>query len=164
MADTEEADADSEDEAPKKKGGLMPIIIGLVLALVGGAGGFYAGSSGLIGGGSGEKPEEKAETGLTNTVFVDIDPLIVSIERPDRVAQLRLQLALEVEGPYAGEVQEMMPRLKDVLNSYLRAVDTTDFVGSGALVRLRAQMLRRVQIVIGNNAVHDLLVQELVVN
>lgn len=158
----EATDPEDGEEAPKK-GGLKPLLIGLVLAVAGGAGGFFAGSSGILGGSA---PEEtvKDESGIKDTAFVDIDPLVISIVRPDRVAQLRLKLALEVESPYAGEVEALKPRLMDVLNSYLRAVDTVEFDGSGALVRLRAQMLRRVQIVVGNDAVHDLLVQEFVVN
>lgn len=165
MANTAEAEVDAEgegEEAPKK-GGLKPLLIGLVLALAGGGGGFFLGSSGMLGGGS-SAPEAKVESGLKDTVFVDLEPLIVSIERPDRVSQLMMELAIEVDAPSAGVVQELMPRLKDVLNSYLRAVDTDDFIGPGAMVRMRAQMLRRVQIVVGEDAVHDLLVQEFVVN
>ncbi|MEO1194623.1 MAG: flagellar basal body-associated FliL family protein [Pseudomonadota bacterium] len=155
-------DPEAGDEAPKK-GGLKPLLIGLVLAVAGGAGGFFAGSSGILGGDAPQE-ETKKEGAIKDTVFVAVDPLVISIVRPDRVAQLRLQLSLEVESPYASEVEALKPRLMDVLNSYLRAVDTAEFDGSGALVRLRAQMLRRVQIVVGNDAVHDLLVQEFVVN
>lgn len=161
MADAA-ADPDTDDGGPKK-GGLKPVLIGLVLAVAGGAGGFFVGSSGLLSGGS-EPDTVKAESGIRDTVFVAVDPLVVSIVRPDRVAQLRLQLSLEVERAYAGEVEALKPRIMDVMNSYLRALDTAEFDGSGALVRLRSQMLRRVQIVVGNDAVHDLLVQEFVVN
>ncbi len=57
-----------------------------------------------------------------------------------------------------------MPRVIDVLNSYLRALETSDLADSTALVRLRAQMLRRVQIVTGGDRVHDLLIMEFVLN
>jgi flagellar FliL protein len=57
-----------------------------------------------------------------------------------------------------------MPRVVDVLNGFLRAVDVTDLEDPAALLRLRAQMLRRVQIVTGEGAVRDLLVMEFVVN
>lgn len=163
MAD-ETAELEDDEDAPKKKGGKGPLIIGLVLAIAGGGGGFFLGSSGILGGGSAPEEEVKDESALKNTSFVSLEPMIVSIVRPDRVSQLRLQLALEVESPYAGEVEAVMPRVRDVLNSYLRAVDPTEFDGAGTLVRLRGQMLRRVQIVVGNDAVHDLLVQEFVVN
>ena len=57
-----------------------------------------------------------------------------------------------------------MPRVLDVLNSYLRAVEVSDLEDPSALVRLRAQMLRRVQIVTGEGRVRDLLVTEFVLN
>jgi flagellar protein FliL len=57
-----------------------------------------------------------------------------------------------------------MPRIVDVLNGYLRAVEVREFEDPAALVRLRAQMLRRVQIVTGEGRVRDLLVTEFVLN
>jgi flagellar FliL protein len=52
----------------------------------------------------------------------------------------------------------------DVLNGYLRAVEVAEIEDRSALIRLRAQMLRRVQIVTGEGRVRDLLVTEFVVN
>ena len=57
-----------------------------------------------------------------------------------------------------------MPRINDVLNVYLRAVDERDFEVPRAMVRLRAQMLRRVQLVTPPGAVRDVLIQEFVLN
>ena len=57
-----------------------------------------------------------------------------------------------------------MPRVIDVLNSYLRALEIGDIADAAALVRLRAQMLRRIQIVTGAGRVNDLLIMEFVLN
>ena len=65
---------------------------------------------------------------------------------------------------YEREVVHLMPRVLDVLNGYLRAVETRELQDTSALVRLRAQMLRRVQIVTGEGRVRDLLVTEFVLN
>jgi flagellar FliL protein len=51
-----------------------------------------------------------------------------------------------------------------VLNGYLRAVDAADLEDPAALVRVRAQMLRRVQLVTGEGRVRDLLVTEFLLN
>jgi flagellar FliL protein len=51
-----------------------------------------------------------------------------------------------------------------VLNTYLRALSIADLEESTALVRLRAQMLRRVQIVTGEGRINDLLIMEFVLN
>ena len=56
------------------------------------------------------------------------------------------------------------PRVVDVLNSYLRALEPSDLEANSILVRLRAQMLRRIQIVTGAGRVNDLLIMEFVLN
>jgi len=50
----------------------------------------------------------------------------------------------------------------DVLNTYLRAVELRDVENPAAMTRLRAQMLRRVNIVTGEGRVNDLLITEFV--
>ena len=57
-----------------------------------------------------------------------------------------------------------MPRVLDVLNTYLRAVEVRDLEQPSSAARLRAQMLRRVQVVTGEGRVRDLLVTEFVMN
>jgi flagellar FliL protein len=77
---------------------------------------------------------------------------------------LRFRAQLEVPSSREEAVQNLVPRVVDVLNSYLRAVEITDLQDPAALVRLRAQMLRRVQVVAGPKNVNDLLVMEFVMN
>jgi hypothetical protein len=62
------------------------------------------------------------------------------------------------------DVTLLKPRILDVLNSYLRAIDTAAIEDPQAMARLRAQMLRRVQIVTGEGRVRDLLITEFVLN
>ena len=52
----------------------------------------------------------------------------------------------------------------DVLNSYLRALDFEEIERTSALIKLRSQMLRRIQLVVGEGRVRDLLVTEFVLN
>ena len=58
----------------------------------------------------------------------------------------------------------LAPRILDVLNSYLRAIETASIEDPQAMARLRAQMLRRIQIVTGEGRVRDLLITEFVLN
>ena len=58
----------------------------------------------------------------------------------------------------------LSPRVLDVLNSYLRVVEIDELSEPTSLLRLRAQMLRRVQIVTGEGRVRDLLITQFVVN
>jgi len=153
--------ADPQDAAPKKKSKL-PLVIGLILALLLGGGGFYATYSGLILG----HHEDAAlpVEALPDIAFVPVDPLVITLAPGARARHLRFQAQLEVAKAHQAEVATLMPRILDVLNSYLRAVETKDLEDPVALIRLRAQMLRRVQIVTGEGRVRDLLVTEFVLN
>lgn len=160
MAEQEEI----EDQKPKKLMRLA-VILGLVLAIIGGAGGFYAVQSGLI---LAEKPSDEDDGDiqvdeiLPEIEFVKIDPIIVSLPSGQSSRLVRFSAQLEVGAGYRGEVESVLPRIVDVLNSYLRAVEPADFEQPAALVKLRAQMLRRVQIVTGKGRVRDLLIMEFV--
>ena len=165
MAEPEE----SADAEPKKKSKL-PFIIGFVLALAGGGGGFYAVQSGLLFGSESqakaEKTNDKESKGadVSGIAFVPIDPLVVSLGQGSDRSHLRFRAQLEVGAHHKDDVELLMPRVVDVLNSYLRALEPADLDSSSILVRLRAQMLRRIQIVTGADRVNDLLIMEFVLN
>ncbi|MEH7830268.1 flagellar basal body-associated FliL family protein [Gemmobacter denitrificans] len=160
MAEAEEP----QDAAPKKRSKL-PIILGVLGALILGGGGFFATYSGLI---LGEKTEEHAAEPTTEALpdiaFVPVDPVVISLGQAGANQQLRLVAQLEVSKAHAPEVSMLMPRILDVVNSYLRAVEVTQLQDPAALVRLRAQMLRRIQIVTGDGRVRDLLITEFMLN
>jgi flagellar FliL protein len=154
-----------ETEDPMKKSKL-PLIIGLLLGLVGAGGGFFAVSSGLIMASESEGHDDKADhqEGMPDVAFIPIDPLVISLRAPSQSRHLRFRAQLEVPAQFQAETEKLLPRVVDVLNSYLRALDTADFEEPAALMRLRAQMLRRVQVVVGQGRVNDLLVMEFVLN
>ncbi|MFZ1470064.1 MAG: flagellar basal body-associated FliL family protein [Paracoccaceae bacterium] len=160
------ADAEApQDAEPKKKKSKMPLVIGLVLALALGGGGFYATWSGMILGGHAEALVAEEKPGpLPDIAFVPIDPVVVTLGPGSSSKHLKFTSQLEVSKAYADEVTVLMPRILDVLNSYLRAVEVADLEDPSAMARLRAQMLRRVQIVTGEGRVRDLLVTEFVLN
>jgi len=161
------AEAAETEEPPKKKASKLPLIIGLVLMLVLGGGGFYATFSGMILGGGHEQTagtDEHEVAPLPDIAFVPVDPLVISLGDQARNRHLRFVSQLEVSTTHESEVVHLMPRILDVLNGYLRAVEVRELEDPTALIRLRAQMLRRVQIVTGEGRVRDLLVTEFVLN
>ncbi len=160
--------ADAPEPTPKK-GSKMPLIIGLVLALVGGGGGFFAVQSGLLGGGetADEVAEETpAESGTSTEAvsFVAIDPLVISLPSSGGRDHLRFAAQLEVSPDHVAEIEAIKPRIVDVLNGYLRAVELAELEDPTALMRLRGQMLRRVQVVAGEGRIKDLLIMEFVLS
>ena len=158
------ADPDTApDVAPKKKSKL-PLIIGLVLALALGGAGFYATVSGMILG-TGEAHVGEAEVdALPDIAFVPIEPMVISLGAASQSRHLRFTAHLEVVGSHSADVTLLQPRILDVLNSYLRAVDVAELEDPSSLVRIRAQMLRRIQIVTGEGRVRDVLITEFVLN
>mgnify|MGYP001032564453 CR=1 FL=1 len=178
MTDVTDIDLDpAQEPAPKSK---KPLLIGLVAALLMGGGGFYATYSGLVGGGGGEDGghesagddghgggkdgSEAAAKILGNVAFVPLDPIMVSMPPGSPSRHLRFAGQLEVVPGKAEAVVAVMPRILDVLNTYLRAVEVSDLEEPASAARLRAQMLRRVQVVTGEGLVKDLLVTEFVMN
>ena len=155
--------AAAPDAAPKKKS-KMPLLIGVVLALAFGGGGFYATYSGMILGAGEPHAAEEGVSKLPDIAFVPLEPLVISLGAISENRHLRFTAQLEVDGPRAPEVTLLQPRILDVLNSYLRAVDFAELEDPSTLVRLRAQMLRRIQLVSGEGRVRDLLITEFVLN
>ncbi|WP_299661961.1 flagellar basal body-associated FliL family protein [uncultured Ruegeria sp.] len=158
-----------EAEAPKKSG-KKGLLLGLILAIAGGVGGYFITASGLLPfGGSAVMKEAEKKTGdkpakaLPDVAFVDLPPVIVSVNTGDS-RHLKFHAQLEVNAGYVADVEKMQPRIMDVLNSYLRAVELTDLEDSLALMRIRGHLLRRIGIVVGEGRVRDVLVMEFVLN
>lgn len=168
-------DTDTPAEAPKKKkGGAMPLIIGLVAALVLGGATAFAVMSGIVpipgdeqpadgGQAEGGHGEEKMMDEAHAPKFVGFDPLTVTFQQDGAARQLRIALSIETTEPYLQTVEEQKPRILDALNTLLRALDERDISDPSALDRLRAQMLRRIRISTDPTAIQDLLITEYVI-
>lgn len=153
--------------AAKPKKSRKGLLIGVAMALALGGGGFYAVRSGLIlGPGEAEAANHLPPTlgAMPAIAFVSLDPIIVSLGPDARANHLRFRAQLEVGQADEAAVTQLTPRVIDVLNSYLRAVEPAMFDRPGALIELRAQMLRRVGLVVGEGRVRDLLVMEFVLS
>ncbi|MDO6522989.1 flagellar basal body-associated FliL family protein [Shimia thalassica] len=147
------------------RGSKRPLYLGLLLAVLGGGGAFYAMYSDLLFGEETKsaKMEAAVEAApMPDVAFVPIDPLVVSLGSNAINRHLRFRAQLEVVPAYEQDVIHLLPRIVDVLNNYLRALEASDIEQPAALMNLRAQMLRRVQIVVGPGRVNDLLVMEFV--
>ncbi len=160
--------AEEADETPKK-GSKLPLIIGIVLAIAGGAGGFFATQMGLLpfGPQPAKAEEKKDETPILVTedvTFVQLDPINITLPPGSNRSLLRITAQLDVAPQNAAAIEAIKPRIIDILNSYLRAVRIADLETPTALLRLRTQMLHRVQVVAGPGIVRDLLITEFILN
>lgn len=158
------AETDESDPGPPPKRSKLPLILGLVAMLGLGGGGFLAVYTGLVFGHP-ETPANDAQVAaLPDIAFVPIDAMVVPLGSGRSGRFLHFTAQIEVAKAYQADVTLLLPRVLDVLNGYLRAVAVADLEDPAALVRLRAQMLRRIQIVTGEGRARDLLVTEFVIN
>lgn len=159
------AEAEAPQDAAPKKSSKLPLVLGLVLFLALGGGGFYAVYSGMI---LATPQEGHAKSNGPGTApemaFVPITPVTISLGKAADNHHLRFTAQLEVNKDKEKEVTNLVPRILDVVNGYLRAVSLAELEDPDALVRLRSQMLRRIQIVTGQGHVRDLLVTEFVLD
>jgi flagellar FliL protein len=151
--------SDATPEASRRS--KLPLVLGLLLALGFGAGGFYLAFSGfdpasVLG-------EAEHEPKLPPVAFVPIEPLVVTLGG-NGARNLRFEGNLEVDPAHRAEVAALMPRIMDVLNGYLRATELSDLRDPASLIRLRAQMLRRIQMVTDEGQVRDLLVTKFLIS
>lgn len=163
-------DAAPPDAPKRKKGLLVPLVIGVFLAAAGGGGGFWAVTAGPF---APDTPEvETVETTDSDVEvaapaivsFVPLETLVVSLGPDETSRHLLFTAELEVAPAHAEEVAHLSPRVLDVLNSYLRVISVAELSDPASLGLLRAQMLRRIQVVTGAGRVQDLLVTQFVVN
>ena len=160
--------SDTAETAPAPRRSRRPLLIGLGLMLLLAGAGFYAVYAGLLLGDGAEKAAEADAQGevsaLPDIAFVPIEPLVVSLGADAGGRFLHFTAQMEVAKDFESDVTLLLPSILDVLNSYLRAVETRELADPTALVRLRAQMLRRIQLVTGGDRVRDLLITEFVIN
>lgn len=117
-------------------------------------------------GGDGAEAMPRGGAGLEGGLprFIAVEPFVISLGPQIEAEHLRLTVAIEADPEMAEDVEALIPRIRDVLNTFLRAVDARVFEDPYAMLRLRAQMLRRVQLVSPQGAVRDLLIQDFVLN
>lgn len=161
------ATATDPEDIPRARLPRWLLIPGLVLALLGAAGGYY-GMRLLSPDLAPIMPLSLSESAMSppgdTPDWVEVEPLVITLPRASGRQFLRFAATLEVASGAAPAVAALMPRIVDVMNSYLRAVEPGDFENRMILADLRSQLLRRIQVVAGEGQVRDLLVIEFVLN
>lgn len=94
--------------------------------------------------------------------FVPMDPLVVTLGPEAAAKYLKITMTIETEKGSEAAVTALMPRLRDVVNSYLRAVDEADLAEPSSMARVRAQLLRRLQLVAPDARITNVLITDFV--
>jgi flagellar FliL protein len=100
-----------------------------------------------------------------HTSFFNVPDIIVNIQTPDGApAYLKLSVALEVDQPDAQAVIDpVLPRVVDQFQTYLRELRVDDIRGSAGVMRLKEELLRRVNFALAPLPVRDVLLKEMIV-
>ena len=181
---------DGEGGKPKKKLPMMMLIGGaaaLVLVLGGGGGAAYffllkpkpeaaAGKDAKKkpekkkkGGKEGEKKDDKTaavvKEGPDGVLFYTIPDVVVNMQTADgKPTFLKLKLTFEISDPAALDlVQQDAPRLQDMFTAFLRELRPEDLAGSQGTYQLKAEILRRVNMVLAPKKIDAVLVEEMLV-
>jgi flagellar protein FliL len=171
---TEGADAETPEgeggEAPKRKklsGRTIVLFIALpavgVIALGIGA----AFMLGLIGGKEAPKDAHAAaQAEAEHAVFFDMPELLVNMTGANEKQKnfLKLSLSLELSDADATpKVQAAMPRIIDSAQVFLRELRLDDLEGSAGMLRLREELMRRINAAVAPVQVRDVLFKEIIV-
>jgi len=170
-ADGEKPEGEATGAAPKKglrkfltKKILMIAVPALVLVLGGGGAGAY-----FFLFKKAETHEAKAEEEVPLTppkvAFSDMQDILVNIQSNDGTpAYLKLGVSLELEDDaQKAAIAPLMPRITDQFQAYLRELRLDDLKGSAGVLRLKEELLRRVNVAAAPYKVRDVLLKEMIV-
>lgn len=101
----------------------------------------------------------------TRAFFFEVPDLIVNLNTSGRKSTfLKIKIALELEGPQdTDRINEVLPRIVDNFQVYLRELRVDDLNGSAGMYRLREELLRRVNLAARPVRVRDVLFKEMLV-
>lgn len=124
------------------------------------------------GGGHGEKGGEAdpalgvISEGADGVTFYSLPDMTANIQSPNgRPTYIKLKLTLEMHDPEAAAVlQENFPRVRDMFQTFLPELRTEDISGSAGTYQLRAEILRRVNLIAAPAKVDGVLIEEMLVN
>ena len=166
----EEDDADTSDDTGSKRKKLILFIVIPVLLLIGGGVG-VAVMLGLFSAKPPVNPDEEqvqVEEVIAPTVqttFFEIPDLIVNLNTSGRKSVfLKIKISLEIADPSdIDTINQLLPRIVDNFQVYLRELRVQDLQGSAGMYRLHEELLRRVNIAVRPAKVKDVLFKEMLV-
>lgn len=123
-------------------------------------GGHGGGEEGEAAAGAG-----KIAAGPDGVTFYTLPDMIVNIQSVDgRPTYLKLRLTLEMkDAEVASRLQAEAPRLQDMFQGFLRELRPEDLAGSAGSFQLRAEILRRVNLIAAPGKVDAVLIEEMLV-
>lgn len=159
-AEEEAGEGDGKKKKPKKKKRLF-LIIGVVALLAIGGGAFM-----MLSGGKHEAEEGHVEEQQhKDYVFFNLPDILVNLHATGRKNNfLKVSISLELEDPkHIDLLNQLTPVIVDKFQIYLRGLYIDDLQGSEGLLRLREELLTRVNAVVYPARVNQVLFKEVLI-
>ena len=104
--------------------------------------------------------------GPDGVVFYTLPDIVVNMQAADgRSTFLKLKLTFELpDEETADNLTPNLPRLQDMFQTFLRELRPEDLNGSQGSYQLRAELLRRVNLVAAPSKVNAVLIEEMLIN
>lgn len=165
--DLEDEDDESSDKPGGKKKLLIIIAAVLLLAIGGIAAAFYTGLlQPVIDMITGDvEVEEEPEVAIEDVVFFPLEEIIVNLNTGGRKSSfLKIRISLELTNSEdIPRIRDVMPRIMDNFQVYLRELRIEDLKGSAGMYRLREELLSRVKAAAAPAIINDVLFKEMLV-
>ena len=98
-------------------------------------------------------------------VFYNVPDIVVNIQSQNgSPTYLKLAVTLELKNAKEEQgVKVLMPRIVDQFQSYLRELRVVDLQGSASVMRVKEELLRRINVAVAPYRVQDVLLKEMIV-
>jgi flagellar FliL protein len=158
--EADEIDGEDDDAPIKRKvsGKFLVLYVVLPLVVLIGAGiGVYM--SGLLGGGD-HHEEEVAVV----PVFYDLPDFLVNLsgEAPQHFLKMKVTLQI-INADATKRLDAEMPRVLDAFQIFLRELHPEDIQGSAGMLRIKDELIRRINLAVRPPVVKDILFREVIV-
>ena len=163
--ETPAADGDATPEKKSGKGKLLILVCGVVLLLGIGAGLWF---TGILPGMLGMKKEDPQKDAVAKPVppsYLDLPELVANLNgNPQRPSYIKIVARLEIPKPDdVDKVRAVMPRLQDMMQTYMREMRPDELRGSAGTYRLREELIARANTAAAPAKVSDVLFTQMLI-
>ena len=144
---------------------LIMAVAGLVLLLGGGGAGLYFFVFSAPKAAAGGATADATPVTPPQVAFYDVPDIITNLQSADgNPTYLKLSTSLELDNAdeKAG-LAVVMPRVVDQFQGYLRELRIDDLKGSAGVIRLKEELLRRINVAAAPYHVRDVLLKEMII-
>jgi flagellar protein FliL len=94
------------------------------------------------------------------SVYVELPEVLITVGSAPATRYLKMNVSVITTGTGRGAVEAAEPVLIDAFNTYLRSIEMADFEDPGFYPRMREQLTRRAELVLGSGVTSGVLITE----